>query len=1039
MMRMIALIRAATTTMTLLVGVPVLLVALGGNPLPQHLPSGSQVQAWLDDPLMPGYVPGTARVVAWLVWALLAALILTAGTVRARRWRWGHLAAFLPGPVQGLAATLLGAATVTTAVGIPPAHAAAPATTSDTATPGHTNTTNAESSALPGTADHHDGHRARTLPVVTVHRGDTLWNIAGAQLGNPHRWKQIYRLNTSRHPSMRGGAHIEPGWTLTLPTSNPLPGHRPPRPGTTARHAPPTAPTPAGGNCSPTPAPGTAATPAPPAIPPAEPPGTPANGHRDTGHRRQPGSGIALPGGSWIDLGLATAITAAAALIWAHRRRRYSRHPLSVDLRLNNPDLAPLPPVVDQIRRRLRRAANDTTHATGAASTPAQALPIGAPVGSGEHTDPDERIGHFDPGGSHDDRDDQPPATTHDSTGEQVLHERINTGLLPRPGSVGPALAYSLGMLWAPAGLGLVGSGAHAAARGLLTTALAIDAPEQRSQVVIPAPVAAALLGTGAATVPHTPWLTITGGLDEALNLLEAHILHRSRILDSYEVDTMTKLRSADPAEELMPPMMLLAGATTGHQRTRIAALLTQGQHLDIHGVLIGAWPDGNTIEVATDGTTTPVNGQGPHPGSHPADVGRLTVLSPAETYDLLRTLAESHTGQQQSLALISLSTGTANDGDTTQQATTGAGGTEPNTTVTAPASPTAASSPTASSNGAAADDGGQHVDQPTFVTNAHPGQDRPRPTSVTSRPLSAPAETVGSGPVGAVPASEHSDGQPHTKNDETLDADMSGTGRAQITVLGPVSILGLPAGVTPRKKSLELLVYLAVHDGQATAEAILDDVLGDVPASKAPGRFYTYVSDLRAVLRRTAGPGTYLSHPGQRYVLNRELVDVDLWRMQDAIRDAGQLTLTTDAAERQAALRRAVNAYSGSLAEGADYDWIEPYREAVRQQSLDAHMALAEMLADSPAEQITVLDAAIGHNPYAEQLYQQAMIIRAGLGHLDAIRTLRRALTRALADIDAEPADETTALADQLVARLHRTSRRDLRRAPAAGEGATL
>ena len=70
-------------------------------------------------------------------------------------------------------------------------------------------------------------------------------------------------------------------------------------------------------------------------------------------------------------------------------------------------------------------------------------------------------------------------------------------------------------------------------------------------------------------------------------------------------------------------------------------------------------------------------------------------------------------------------------------------------------------------------------------------------------------------------------------------------------------------------------------------------------------------------------------------------------------------------------------------------------------------------------------MDVAIRHNPYVEQLYRQAMRTRAALGQLDAVRILRRALTRALGEIDAEPADETIALAEQLVAGLRHLGRR--------------
>ncbi|WP_238447644.1 BTAD domain-containing putative transcriptional regulator [Micromonospora sp. 4G55] len=225
----------------------------------------------------------------------------------------------------------------------------------------------------------------------------------------------------------------------------------------------------------------------------------------------------------------------------------------------------------------------------------------------------------------------------------------------------------------------------------------------------------------------------------------------------------------------------------------------------------------------------------------------------------------------------------------------------------------------------------------------------------------------------------------------------------------------------TPRAKSLELLVYLAVHDGAASTEAILDDLLPDAPTSKAASRLYTYVSGLRAVLRDTGGPGSYVTHPDHRYLLHRDALDVDLWRMRAAIREAGQ---ATDAQTRTAALRRAVDAYTGPLAQGCDYEWVESYREAIRQDALDAHLALADALAGEPAQQIAVLDAAIAHHPRHEALYQSAMRAHAALGHLDAIRALRRQLTHALADIDAEPDDDTLALADRLVAQIQRTPR---------------
>jgi DNA-binding SARP family transcriptional activator len=412
--------------------------------------------------------------------------------------------------------------------------------------------------------------------------------------------------------------------------------------------------------------------------------------------------------------------------------------------------------------------------------------------------------------------------------------------------------------------------------------------------------------------------------------------------------------------------------------------------------------------------SSAPADGDGSRHGGHPADIGRLAVLTPAETSALLVTLAESHTGKPAAPAPVEPAPTTSN----TRAATPGSG---PDGAPALPGGADAAASPPVPAEPAGRENG-----SPAAVDeDAAAGDDTA--TTATNPPAGAAEPPQDDAETGA--ASE-------TDNDGAAeDTDEAGSSRVEVTVLGAAGILDMPPGPTPRKKSLELLVYLAVHDGTAAAEAILDDLMPDVAASKAPGRLYTYVSDLRTVLRRTGGAGTYLTHPHQRYALNRDTIDVDLWRMRAAIRDAEQ---ATDPAQRIAALRRAVDTYAGYLADGADYEWIEPYREAVRAQALDAYLALADALTDSPAEQVTVLDEAIRHNPYTEELYQQAMRARATLGHLDAIRTLRRTLTRSLGEIDAEPGDETIALADELVTQAQRPARRpDLRPAPRPDAGA--
>ncbi|MHA4948716.1 AfsR/SARP family transcriptional regulator [Micromonospora sp. SD19] len=469
------------------------------------------------------------------------------------------------------------------------------------------------------------------------------------------------------------------------------------------------------------------------------------------------------------------------------------------------------------------------------------------------------------------------------------------------------------------------------------------DDPDSRHHVVIASDTLAMLLGTTTATVADTPRMSVTREVSDALTLIEEQTLHRARMCSDYEVDTLVELRDRDPTAEPVPPTVLIAAPTAAHERTRIAALLTQGHRLDIHGVLLGAWPDGDTILVAEDGSTSIIK-YDVNQHSCPTAVGRLSVINRNEATELLRLLTESHIGDPQ------------------------------------PPAPA------------------QHTPLDRLIGAAH----APNPTPENS---------------GAACLQERRDragNEPHPAGD---DQSSRTGGRVDVRVLGEARIVNMDTTTPLRAKALELLVYLVVQDGDAAQDNILDDLLPDAPASKAPHRLHTYVSALRKTLALTGGPATYLTHPSRRYALNRDALDTDLWRMRTALRDADLATTDTD---RTAALQRAVDAYDGTLADGFDYEWIEAYREGVRRQALDAHLALAAATTD-PAQALTVLEAAMRHDPYAEAIYQHAMRAHAALGHVEQIRSLRRSLTLRLDEIDAEPSEDTLRLADQLIANLRR------------------
>jgi DNA-binding SARP family transcriptional activator len=977
MVRQVRRLVRASGSAVLLAAPPAVLWRLGGSPLPSSPPSREQFASWVRQPLAPGFVHGVFLLAGWLVWAALAA----AAAVEVYGWAARHQRRLprlaIPRPLRALTATMLGAATVTASAGCSaaaPAHAATAA--GDTAGPDQPTATTAPGRAGPVQA----APAPAGGPVYRVVRGDRMWSVADRFLHDPRRYTEIAALNPRYAAAYDNFPdHIEPGDELRLPrrardvgarahargTLTTTPPRRPARPnappGTHAAPHPAAHPTAPGDD-------GVAGTPAP-AAPVAPTPTGPAPAgtasHPSAPARRgQDRPGVTLTGDSWVDLGLAAAVAAAATAVWKLRRRRYTPRPSAARPRLDDPDLAPMPAVVTRMRRGLR-----------------------APVPDEDADDAglDDLLDDTDDvtAGTADDAD-----TDADPPGDAGHEQRADrTAVLSVPALGNPMLAA-----WPPAGLGLTGPGADAAARGFLASALAaggVDDPHGRACVVLPAATAATLLGAAAVNTPDTPRLTVTGDLAEALQLLEEQTLHRTRLVYGHEVDDVAQLRQADPSEEPLPPILLLADGTGPHERARIAALLAQGQRLDIHGILLGDWPDGTTVAVAADGTTTPADDGRARHGAHPADVGRLAVLTAAEAAALLPTLAESHTGLPQPPAPI-----------------------QPPSRTPATAEPTSAATGRQPGQPLQADPVAAETADSTVV---EPPTRHPVAGGVTGPRASSNADTLDT-PTG--PGQPCGDGQDADDGEGT---DEDGPGVVAVRVLGRPAIVGADPGEPLRAKALELLVYLVARDGDATVDAIIEDLVPDATLSKAPHRIHTYVYALRKALRRTGGPGTYLTHPRHRYVLNRDAVDVDLWRMRDALAEAE----TATGQARVAALRRAVAEYGGPFADRARYEWAEPYREAVRRQALDAHLALADALADQPEQALAVLDAAIAHDPYAEPLYQAAMHRHADLDDIDAVAARLAELTRRLDDLDAEPADETTELAATLTDDVRRRARR--------------
>src|SRR5690348_16460820 len=121
MIRTIARLRHAVGVMVWVavwtVGVPAGLITVAGPPVPSHRPSIIELTGWLQDPLQPALVAAAAVYTGWLLWAIISVAVLARSMrqlpliVRRRLPRW-----LPPSPLQGLSATVLGAAAVASPV-----------------------------------------------------------------------------------------------------------------------------------------------------------------------------------------------------------------------------------------------------------------------------------------------------------------------------------------------------------------------------------------------------------------------------------------------------------------------------------------------------------------------------------------------------------------------------------------------------------------------------------------------------------------------------------------------------------------------------------------------------------------------------------------------------------------------------------------------------------------------------------------------------------------------------------------------------------
>jgi DNA-binding SARP family transcriptional activator len=235
--------------------------------------------------------------------------------------------------------------------------------------------------------------------------------------------------------------------------------------------------------------------------------------------------------------------------------------------------------------------------------------------------------------------------------------------------------------------------------------------------------------------------------------------------------------------------------------------------------------------------------------------------------------------------------------------------------------------------------------------------------------------------------------------------------------VLGPLRITAARKEISGGlRKARELLTFLAVHQDGATADAITEALWPEADPARADGQRNLALRKARDMLRAATGLSApmWILHASGRYRLDPALISADLWEFTAAL-DQARHADGDDA--RLAACQKATGLYHGELAEGAGYEWAEPYAESARRRALDAWTVIAGILqSQDPGQALAALESALSHDPYNEFLYEKIMRLQAAAGHPDAVRRTLNLLETRLTDLGIKPGTQTRQVAAALL-----------------------
>jgi DNA-binding SARP family transcriptional activator len=223
-----------------------------------------------------------------------------------------------------------------------------------------------------------------------------------------------------------------------------------------------------------------------------------------------------------------------------------------------------------------------------------------------------------------------------------------------------------------------------------------------------------------------------------------------------------------------------------------------------------------------------------------------------------------------------------------------------------------------------------------------------------------------------------------------------------EVRILGKIHVHGVP--VIERRKSLELIVYLALHPQGADAERVWEALWPERPVNR--GTLHTTVSTARNRLGNASDGTPYLPDAREGlYRLHPEL-GLDWTRFQTLTKLAEQPGTNPISALRQAL--ELVTGYPLESATPRSYDWALVHQTEIEAAIGEAAERLARLYleADDHAGATWAARRGLLASPFDERLYRQLMLAADAAGNVAGIDATMRELVHIMGD-ELEPLDD--------------------------------